>query len=140
MKKNNEEGAKLEALDTKVSNIEVVTDRLQADVAVLKTDVAVLKTDVAVLKTDMVEVKVAVKRLEVDVAQLRTGMVEGFEQAQVQLDTLKDELTERIDDLSLNQRTLTAAVVEAVTQLNLSRTYEKRLVRLEEKVFGSSGT
>jgi chromosome segregation ATPase len=126
MKKNNEEGAKLEALDTKVSNIEVVTDRLQADVAVLKTD--------------MVEVKVAVKRLEVDVAQLRTGMVEGFEQAQVQLDTLKDELTERIDDLSLNQRTLTAAVVEAVTQLNLSRTYEKRLVRLEEKVFGSGGT
>ena len=37
----------------------------------------------------------------------------------------------------MNQKSLTAAVLEAMSQLNLSRSYEARLLRLESKVFGS---
>lgn len=47
-------------------------------------------------------------------------------------------MVDSLDDIKLQQKATTAMLVEALAQLNLSRTYEKRLVRLEEAVFGKA--
>ena len=48
------------------------------------------------------------------------------------------EIKKQLRDLTLQQKNLTAIVREALTQLHLSRTYEKRLDRLEAAVFGKT--
>lgn len=77
-------------------------------------------------------------RIEADVGTLKSQMVEvtvGVHRLQADLDLLAD-VPETLSDLTLNAKTMTAAVMEALTQLNLSRTYEKRLANLEAAVFG----
>lgn len=79
-----------------------------------------VETDIGTLKSQSLEHAVAIRRVENDLSDFRTEMVDSLE------------------DIKLQQKAMTAAVMEAVTQLNLSRTYEKRLVRLEEAVFGKA--
>ncbi|MDP2270333.1 MAG: hypothetical protein Q8N23_30295 [Archangium sp.] len=103
----------LETLDGRLDKSDARLDRVEADIATLKTDVGTLKTQ-------SLENTVAIRRLEEDLSDFRT------------------EVLDSLDDIKLQQKTMTAAVMEAVTQLHLSRTYEKRLVRLEEAVFGKA--
>ncbi len=103
----------LESLDARLDEADTRMDRIE-------TDVGTLKSDVGTLKSQSLEHTVAIRRLETDLADFRTEMVDS------------------LDDLKLQQKTMTAAVMEAVTQLHLSRTYEKRLTRLEEAVFGKA--
>ena len=110
----------LESLDARLDKSDARLDRVEADIATLKSDVSTLKSDVGILKSQSVENTVAIRRLEADLSEFRTEMVVS------------------LDDLKLQQKAMTSAVMEAVTQLNLSRTYEKRLVRLEEAVFGKA--
>ena len=116
--------------------------KLEGKVDALSQSVDLLKTDVAVLKTDILEVKVGQRRLESDVKQLQvsvTDMQSSMTDMREDIDGLRrnqSSMISTLEDVSLNQRSLTAAVVEALTQLNLSRTFEKRLQRLEDKVFG----
>jgi hypothetical protein len=107
----------LESLDARMDKSDARLDRIEADVGTLKSDVGTLKSDVGTLKSQMVEVTVGVHRLQAD------------------LDLLAD-VPETLADLTLNAKTMSAAVMEALTQLNLSRTYEKRLANLEAAVFG----
>ena len=110
----------LESLDARLDKTDARLDRIEADVGTLKSDVGTLKSDVGTLKSQSLENTVAIRRLESDLSDFRTEVVDS------------------LDDIKLQQKAMTAAVMEAVTQLNLSRTYEKRLVRLEEAVFGKA--
>ena len=103
----------LESLDARLDKTDARLDRIEADVGTLKSDVGTLKSQ-------SLENTVAIRRLETDLSEFRTEVVDS------------------LDDIKLQQKAMTAAVMEAVTQLNLSRTYEKRLVRLEEAVFGKA--
>ena len=101
----------LESLDARMDKTDARLDRVEADLATVKTDVGTLKSQVT-------ELTVSHQRMESDISSMRT------------------EILDALEDISLQQKSTTAAMMEAVTQLNLSRTYEKRLVRLEEAVFG----
>ena len=68
------------------------------------------------LKTQMVEVTVAIHHLQTDMT----------------------EVIDQLQYFNLQQKSMTSAVMEALTQFNLSRTYEKRLDRLELAVFGKA--
>ena len=107
----------LESLDARLDKADARQDRVEANIATLKSDVGTLKSDVGMLKSQMVEVTVAVHRLEADVS----------------------EVVGHLDDLKLEAKGMTAAVMEALAQLHLSRTYEKRIDRLETAVFGKPG-
>lgn len=113
----------LESLDARMDKSDARLDRIEADlgtvkgdVGTLKDDVGTLKSDVGTLKSEVVKLTVAVERLERDVA----------------------DVVEHLQDFNLQQKSMTSAVMEAVTQLHLSRTYEKRLDRLEAAVFGKA--
>jgi hypothetical protein len=61
----------------------------------------------------------------------------GQEQIRTELNEFRDEVREGIEDIVLQSRAMTSAVTEALTQLNLSRSYERRIARLEARVFGT---
>ena len=78
------------------------------------------KSDVGRLDAHSVETTAALRHLETNLSEFRTEMVEA------------------LDHLKLQQKATTAALLEAVTEFKLSRTDEKRLVRLEDAVFGKA--
>ena len=108
--------ARMDKTDKRLDHIEADIGSLKTDVGTLKTDVGTLKNDVATLGPQMLEVVVAVRRLDAD----------------------RNDLGEQIEELTLQATSLAAATMEAVTQLALSRNYEKRLTRLETAVFGKA--
>ena len=125
----------LDKTDERMARVESDVGTLKSDVGTLKSDVGTLKSDVGTLKSDvgtlkpqMVEVIVAVHRLQTDVKDLSQRM-----------DEMGESLGEQLEEISLQTRSMTSAVWEALNQLTLSRTYEKRLDRLETAVFGKVG-
>lgn len=112
MKKEETKEVTLETIDARVGSLEQKVERIEADVSVLKTDVSVLKTEV---------VKLAV----------------GQEHLREELTEFRSEVREGIEDIALQSRAMVSAVTEALTQLNLSRSYERRIARLEARVFGT---
>src|SRR3990167_6402855 len=98
--------ARLDKADARMDRIEIDVGTLKSDVATLKSDVGTLTSSVDTLKAQTLENTVAIRRLETDLSDFRAEMVDS------------------LDDLKLQQKTMTAAVMEAVTQLHLSRTYE----------------
>ncbi len=138
----------LETLDGRLDKSDARLDRVEADIATLKTDVGTLKTDVGTLKTDVGTLKTDVGTLKADVGTLKADVgtlkthtlenTVAIRRLEEDLSDFRTEVLDSLDDIKLQQKTMTAAVMEAVTQLHLSRTYEKRLVRLEEAVFGKA--
>ena len=118
----------LDKTDERMARVESDVGTLKSDVGTLKSDVGTLKSDVGTLKPQMVEVIVAVHRLQTDVKDLSQRM-----------DEMGESLGEQLEEISLQTRSMTSAVWEALNQLTLSRTYEKRLDRLETAVFGKVG-
>lgn len=65
---------------------------------------------------------------------------ERLDRIESDVETLKlDVGTLKPQMISLQTKSMTSAVWEALNQLTLSRTYEKRLARLETAVFGKVG-
>ena len=122
--------ARMDKTDARMDKTDKRLDHIEADIGSLKTDVGTLKTDVGTLKTD-------VGTLKNDVATLGPQMLEVVVAVR-RLDADRNDLGEQIEELTLQATSLAAATMEAVTQLALSRNYEKRLTRLETAVFGKA--
>jgi chromosome segregation ATPase len=126
---------RFDALDERVDQLAADLDEVKADVAVLKTDVAVLKTDMIQVKRDLVGVIVGQEQLRQEVNAIRGDLTRLEQRTAAGFDELRGMMSGLLEQ----SRAMTSAMMEAVTQLNLSRNYDRRLRRLEQHVFGREG-
>ena len=78
----------------------------------------------------------AVVKLAKDVHDIRTDITELKKVTRANADAVS-ELTRSVNQILTSQTAMTSAMTNAVVQLSVTKTYEARLKRLEEEVFGS---
>ena len=78
----------------------------------------------------------AVIKLAKDVHEIRADLADLKKATRVNAEAVS-ELTRSVNQILTSQTAMTSAMTNAVVQLSVTKTYEARLKRLEEEVFGS---